>query len=177
MRRLARPIFPGGASTAAGGYYGAAYFGGGTTAHESIDRGHADLMRAQGENALLNAEALRSLEEAKSRFLDNEAKRLAVRQERTRMGIAERSHRYEHIQSKRETQMALNRAAREIQHATVPHAVQLETQAQNKLRLAINLLNNGSFQSGVTYLQEITEQFAPTAAAKRAATILHEIRG
>ncbi len=174
---LPRPVFSGGVSVPTGGYYGAANFGGATTAQESILRGHADVIRARGEHALLTAEAARSFEEAKSRFLDNEVKRLAVRQERTRLGIAERTHRYEHVQARRETQMALNRAARELQQATVPAAVQQESRAQNKLRLAINLLNNGRVDSGVVYLQEITEQFSQTDAAQRAATILHEIRG
>ncbi len=174
---LPRPVFSGGVSIPVGGYYGGASFGGATTAHESILRGQADVIRARGEHALLTSEAARSFEEAKSRFLDNEVKRLAVRQERKRLGIAERAHRHEYLQARRETQMALNRAAREIQQATVPAAVQRESQAQNKLRLALNLLNNGKIDSGVAYLQQITEQFGQTDAAQRAATILNEIRG
>ena len=121
---LPRPVFAGGVSIPTGGYYGGVHFGAASTAHESILRGRADVIRARGENALLTAEALRSLEEAKSRFLDNEVKRLNVRHERERLGIARRAHRYEHIQSKRETQMALNRAAREVQQVSVADAVQ-----------------------------------------------------
>ncbi|MGE4003074.1 MAG: hypothetical protein AB7I48_23025, partial [Planctomycetaceae bacterium] len=171
---LPRPVFAGGMSVPTGGFYGPAFFGGGSTAHESILRGRADVIRAQGEAALMTAEAARSFEEAKSRFLDNEVKRLAVRQERRRLGIAERAHRYEHIQLKRETQMALNRAAREVQAAAV-ESVQIESQADSKLRLALDLLQRGNVEAGTASLQEITRQFGQTEAAQQAASILAEI--
>lgn len=171
---LPRPVFAGGVSIPAGGFFGPTIFGGGTTAHESILRGRADIIRARSEAALNTAEALRSLEEAKSRFLDNEVKRLAVRQERRRLGIAERAHRYEHIQQKRETQMALNRAAREVQ-ATAVESVQVESEADSKLRLALDLLQRGNVEAGIASLQEITKQFGQTEAGQQAASILAEI--
>lgn len=173
---LPRPVFAGGLAAPGGGYYGPVRFGAATTAHESINRGRADLLRAQGENALLNAEAARSREEAKSRFLDNEVKRLAVRHERKRLGIAERAHHYEHLQSKRETQMALNRAARAAQDA-LPEAALIETNAQTQLRLAKQLLQDGQVDSGVAQLQLITEQFSQTGAAREAASLLDGYRG
>ncbi|MBX3438547.1 MAG: hypothetical protein KF861_13730 [Planctomycetaceae bacterium] len=173
---LPRPIVAGGLSIPAAGFYGPAYFGGGSTAHESILRGQADVIRARGEHALMTAEAARSLEEAKSRYLDNEVKRLTVRQERKRLGIAERAHRYEHIQSRRETQMALNRAAREVQQAAAA-TVQIESQAEGKLRLAIDLLKRGNVEAGVASLQEIAQQFHQTEAGQQAASILAEING
>ncbi len=93
------------------------------------------------------------------------------------MGIAERAHRYDYLQTRRETQMALNRAAREIQTIAVPETVQYESQAQNKLQLAKSLLNNGDFESGIARLQEIAQHHDQTAAAREAASILAELRG
>ncbi len=175
---LPRPTFAGGVVAPVIGGYGHLRTGAAaSTAHESINRGRADLLRAHGEHALLTAEALRSYEEAKSRFLDNEVKRLAVRQERRRMGLAEQHMRHAEYQARRETTMALNRAAREMQATHIPAGEITETRAQSKLRLAKNLLINGRIQSGITGLVDVTQQYTHTAAAKEAAAILTDING
>ncbi len=175
---LPRPTFAGGVVAPAVGGYGYLRTGAAaSTAHESILRGQADVIRANGEHALLVAEALRSFEEAKSRHLDNEVKRLAVRLERRRMGLAEQHIRHTEYQSRRETTMALNRAAREIQVTSTPVAALNETHAQSKLRLAKSLLQNGQIDAGVNGLVNVTRQFTTTAAAEEAAAILSEIQG
>jgi len=172
---LPRPIFSGGVVAPVHGY---GHLGGAaTTAQESFLRGRADVIRANGENALLTAEALRSLEEAKSRFLDNEVKRLAVRQERRRMGLAEQHRRHAGYQARRNTMMAINRASLEIQQTLIPAGELTETRAQSKLRLAKNLLTNGRFESGIAGLEEITQLYAQTGAAREASLILNDIRG
>lgn len=174
---LPRPTFAAGVAPVVGVHGDFRTGAAASTAHESILRGRADVIRAQGENALLVAEALRSFEEAKSRFLDNEVKRLAVRQERRRMGLAEQQERFARYQARRETTMALNRAAREMQATYVPADEIAETQAQNKLRLAKNLLINGRFESGIVGLIDVTRKYTETAAADEAAAILTEING
>ncbi|MCA9024778.1 MAG: hypothetical protein KDA86_06160 [Planctomycetaceae bacterium] len=175
---LPRPTFGSGVVAPVVGGYGYHRTGAAaSTAHESILRGRADVIRAQGEQALLIAEALRSYEEAKSRFLDNEVKRLAVRQERRRMGLADQHERFAKYQARRETTMALNRAAREIQATYVPAEQITETHAQTKLRLAKNLLINGRIDSGISGLVEVTQKYTNTDAAEEAAAILTEING
>ncbi len=175
---LPRPTFAGGIVAPVVSSYSRLQLGAAaSTAHESILRGQADVIRANGEHALLVAEALRSFEEAKSRHLDNEVKRLAVRQERRRMGLSEQNMRYAEYQARRETTMALNRAARELHVTSIPAAELSETNAQSKLRLAKNLLRNGRYEAGVNGLVEVTRQYTHTAAAEEAAAILTDIQG
>ena len=175
---LPRPTFAGGVVAPAVGGYGYLRTGAAaSTAHESILRGRADVIRASGEHALLVAEALRSYEEAKSRYLDNEVKRLAVRQERRRMGLAEQQMQFAKYQARRETTMALNRARNEIQLSTTPVTELTETRAKSKLRLAKNLLINGRYDEGVNGLVEVTQQYTQTAAAEEAVSILTDIQG
>jgi hypothetical protein len=152
-------------------------FGGAaSTAHESITRGRAALTRAKAEYNLLTAEALRSLEEARSRHLDNEEKELAVRLSRRRMGQAEQSYKFEQIKHRRELTIALNRTALQLKQQS-SDVTTSETQAQNKLRLAIALLNNGSIEPAVHRLVEITQRHAETQAAQSATQILKTLQG
>lgn len=135
--------------------YGYGYLhGAGTTAHESINRGRGFLIRSVGERHLLDAEARRSLEEAIDRRLDNVLKAHHLRLERQRLGESERLRRYAQYQSRRELQMALNRADRIILSGHTGSAQLYETPAEARLRLAKSLLHSGDHAAAEKAFQQ-----------------------
>lgn len=164
---LARPNFP---SNSPG--YGYGYnFGAASTAHESINRGRATLLRSHGETQLLLQEARRSQQEANSRLIDNRIKLQQARLQLRRMGEAEQAAKYAKIDARRQTAMALNNAEQILNANGSPSAI-AESRAEAKLRLAKNLLENGREEQAVSWLKTINEEFAGTAAAGEAKQLL-----
>lgn len=175
---LPRPTFAAGVVAPVVGGYGHLRTGGAaSTAHESILRGRADVIRANGEYKLLVAEALRSYEEARSRRIDNDVKELAAQQERRRMWRAEQNERHERDRSRRELAESLKRSALGPEMTSISSEQVLETRAQDQLRLATNLINAGRYESGINSLVAITKTYAQTSAAQHAAEILTQIQG
>jgi hypothetical protein len=131
-----RPVLP----PVVGGGYGYGYFlGTGTTAHESINRGRATLIRSIGERHVLDEQARNIREETIARRLDNVLKTQQTRIAMRRIGEAEQNLKFERIHARRLTTMALNDAYR-IQETSA--AGQVETPAEARLRLARTLLEN-----------------------------------
>jgi len=65
-----------------------------STIVEGAQRGHADVLRAQGERALLGTKALINFEIARSMYIDNKKKWTETYLERKRMGEAARTEHY-----------------------------------------------------------------------------------
>src|SRR5690606_38066759 len=121
------------------GGYGYGYFlGSGTTAHESINRGRATLIRSIGERHVLDEQARNIREETIARRLDNVLKAQQTRIAMRRVGEAERNLRFEKIHARRLTTMAINDAYQIQQTGTALP----ETHAEARLRLARQLLEN-----------------------------------
>lgn len=153
--------------------YGRYLYGGhASTVGESYARGAADVIRARGQAALLKAEALRSFEEARSRDLDNDAKQLEIRQERRRMGLAQREASREKLRARRSTFLALNDNSQ-----NVTSAEKAEKRAASKVRLAKSLLRNGRTHSGVKWLVDVLEDYPQTEAATEAYVVLKQMSG
>jgi hypothetical protein len=150
------------------GYYGYGLGHSATTAQESVLHGRADVIRAQGENALNTAEALRSLEAAEDHRLDNKVKRLAVRQQRQIMG---RNHKAEVTRNKlaerAEVKAAVERERAEAEASMSPgeKAERLERLAANKLALARKLAEQGKKEAAQKWMDEIVRDYPGTAAA------------
>lgn len=109
-------------------WWGGGY--GGTTAAESYQRGMADVIRAQGEYNVQEAQAAEEYEKARSRYIDNQTKWLAEYNQRKRMGEAQRSEeqqqRRDYIDRGRSARAAA-RAGSQSQELPVPAQVDPET--------------------------------------------------
>lgn len=151
------------------GAYGYGYFlGTGTTAHESINRGRATLIRSIGERHVLDEQARNIREETIARRLDNVLKTQQTRIAMRRVGEAEQNLKFEKVHARRLTTMAINDAYR-IQNASVGSA---ETRAEARLRLARQLLENQRPEQAAAWLEEIADDYANTPAADKAKQIL-----
>lgn len=160
-----RPAF----TPVANGGYGYGYFvGNGTTAHESINRGRATLIRSIGERHVLDEQARNIREETITRRLDNVLKAQQTRIAMRRVGEAERSLRYEKIHARRLTTMAINDAYQIQQTGTA----RPESRAEARLRLARQLLENQRPEQAANWLEEISDEYANTPAAEKADRIL-----
>lgn len=161
-----RPILAPGVN----GGYGYGYFlGTGTTAHESINRGRATLIRSIGERHVLDEQARNIREEAIARRLDNVLKAQQTRIAMRRAGEAEQNLKFEKIHARRLTTMAINDAYR-IQNAG--GSTPLETRAQARLRLARTLLENERPEEAAHWLQNISDKYTETQVAEEADRIL-----
>jgi hypothetical protein len=156
------------------GYYG--YHGGhAATFQESVLRGEAEVRRARGEQALNTAEALRSLEAAKDQALDNQVKRLAVRQNRELMA---RTHRAEMQRLKLAQRAAVREALLQEQAETeaamspAEKAEKFERLAAGKLDLARRLKERGHSETAQEWMNEIVEQYPGTAAAREVSLLI-----
>jgi hypothetical protein len=161
-----RPILAPGVN----GGYGYGYFvGTGTTAHESINRGRATLIRSIGERHVLDEQARNIREESIARRLDNVMKAQQTRIAMRRVGEAEQNLKFEKLHARRLTTMAINEAYR-VHNAG--GSTPLETRAQARLRLARQLLENERPEEAANWLQNISDEYANTAAAEKASQIL-----
>lgn len=155
------------------GGYGYGYFlGTGTTAHESINRGRATLIRSIGERHVLDEQARNIREETIARRLDNVMKAQQTRIAMRRVGEAEQNLKFEKLHARRLTTMAINEAYR-IQNAG--GSTPLETRAQARLRLARQLLENERPEEAAAWLQNISDEYANTPAAEKANQILGDL--
>lgn len=162
-----RPIL---APIPVGGYgYGYGYNITGTTAHESINRGRATLIKSIGVRHVLDSEARLIDEETRARRIDNALKAQQTRIAMRRLGEAEQNLRFEKVHARRLTTMALNDAHRIIQD---PSAANLETRAEARLRLALELLDNGRRDQTISWLEGIVDEYGDTPAAEQAAKLL-----
>jgi len=163
---IPRPIL---APIPVGGYgYGYGYAAG-TTAHESINRGRATLIKSIGVRRVLDSESRLIDEETRARRIDNALKAQQTRIAMRRLGEAEQNLRFEKVHARRMTTMALNDAHRILQS---PSTTNLETRAEARLRLALELLENGRRDQTVTWLEGIVSEYGDTPAADQAAKIL-----
>jgi hypothetical protein len=153
--------------------YGYGYFlGTGTTAHESINRGRATLIRSIGERHVLDEQARNIREETIDRRLDNVLKAQQTRIAMRRVGEAEQNLKFEKVHARRLTTMAINEAYR-IQNAG--GSAPVETRAQARLRLARQLLENERPEEAAAWLQNISDEYANTPAAEKANQILGDL--
>jgi hypothetical protein len=141
---------------------------GATTAFESFARGKADLIRARGESNVLNSQALQNLEEARSRALDNEVKKLATRQEKQRMGQARLAAAAEQRKADHERYLANH----ELLERTGGDATTVEKRAASRLQLARKLIENGKTATAREWLTVLVDQYPETDTALAAAELL-----
>lgn len=157
--------------------FGPGYFYGGhaSTFQEGVLRGQADLVRARGEQNLNNAQALRHVEEAVDRALDNHVKTLATRQEREMMA---RQHRAEVARLKEQRQSEaraarlLAQAEAEVEVDLAELAAKAERLAASKLELARKLQAQGRVAKAREWMQQIVAEYPGTAAAREVGVML-----
>jgi hypothetical protein len=150
----------------AGGHWGGGNFVG--TAQSAALHGQADVLRSIGQRNLLNAEARRSLEEARDRALDNSLKTLEIRQERQRLGRARIAEEQQQRRAARDRARYLREGSRS---PTDPEAV-----AASRLTNALNLLDRGQRDDARKWLARLTAEFPRTEAAGEAADLLAALR-
>lgn len=161
--------------TVSGHVDGYCYGGHAATLQESVLRGHADVVRAHGENALNTAEALRSIEAAREHALENKVKRLAVRQQREMMARAHQAE-VERLELARrmEVRSAALQAKAEAEAAMTPaeKAEKRERLAAGKLDLARRLAEQGHAEKAQEFMDEIARDYPGTAAAREVSLLI-----
>jgi hypothetical protein len=152
-------------------HYGYGYgYGYSSTLFEGVLRGRADVVRASGEAAVLWAEAERKHQDAVRLSLENSVRRLQVRHERERMGLAHRLA----VQELRRNAAEARRASR-TGSAVLPVKSVLadaETRASNKVDLGRSLLERGRELSARRWFENVVAEFPETEAAVEAQQLL-----